>query len=96
MRRRGMSFNAERSITKEQRVATRKFRLREAGENENARSRLLSIMDGTFIVVENDVDPLWISITIENRGAINSGLDHLACRIHSQRDAIMAACPRRL
>lgn len=53
-------------------------------------------MDGTFIVVENDVDPLWISITIENRGAINSGQDHLACRIRSQRDAIMAACPRRL
>lgn len=46
--------------------------------------------------LENDVDPLWISITIENRGAINSGQDHLACRIRSQRDAIMAACPRRL
>lgn len=72
MRRRGTSFNAKRSITKERRVGrntyARKFRLR--GSRMKMRVQVLSIgwnfhCRGKWVDGKTMVDPLWISIRIE-------------------------------
>lgn len=72
MRRRGTSFNAKRSITKERRVGrntyARKFRLR--GSRMKMRVQVLSIgwnfhCRGKWVDGKIMVDPLWISIRIE-------------------------------
>lgn len=85
MRRRGTSFNAKRSITKERRVGrntyARKFRLR--GSRMKMRVQVLSIgwnfhCRGKWVDGKTMVDPLYIDIDQDrNSRAINSD-DHLA------------------